>query len=248
MAPNRRTDDELDGDREAHRIALTLGADLRHTRKRRQMTQAQLGAKIGCSHAWIGRLERGDGADASLQTWIRLGKAIDRPFAAGFSRDVAAGPVDAGHLDAQELILRLARSHGRLGLFELPTRSHDPSRSTDVGIRADATRTLILVEIWNRLDDLGRAARDSDRKLAEAADIARFRQPAYRVAACWLFVDTAANRALVRRYPEILRSRFPGSSSEWVRALADGAPPPAAVGICWIDPRSGRLSALRLRR
>ncbi len=248
MARSRRTGDQVDGDREADRIALTLGVDLRRTRRRRRLTQAELGARIGCSHAWIGRLERGLGAETPLRTWIRLGIALGRPFAAGFSRDIVAPePRDAGHLVAQELVLRLARSQGRPGLFELSTRPADRAYSTDVGIVDDRHRTLILVEIWNRLDDLGRAARASDRKLAEARDIARFRDPAYRVAACWLLVDTAANRALVRRFPEILRSRFPGSSLAWVRAITMGAPAPTQPGICWIDTRAGRLTALRLR-
>ena len=154
-------------------------------------------------------------------------------------------PAGASHLAAQELVLRLARAHGRAATFELPTKPSDPSHSVDVGIRDDQHRVLSLVEIWNRLDDLGRAARSTDRKVVEAADLAAFRDPPYRVASCWLLVDTAANRRLVRTYPETLRGRFPASSLDWVRALTTGSEAPRLPGLCWIDPRAGRIAAVR---
>jgi hypothetical protein len=101
------------------------------------------------------------------------------------------------------------------------------------------------MEIWNRLDDLGRATRSSRRKVLEAAELAESR--GYRVASCWLMVDTAANRALVRHYPEVLRAEFGGSSVAWVRCLVAGAPSPPGPGIAWIDPRSGTIRPLRFR-
>jgi len=60
-------------------------------------------------------------------------------------------------------------------------------------------------------------------------------------------MDTASNRALVGRYPAILRARFTGSSGAWVRALVAGELPPSEPGLAWIDVRSGRLRPLRLR-
>jgi hypothetical protein len=130
------------------------------------------------------------------------------------------------------------------------TQPDDPSLSVDACIRDDAHRTLIVNEIWNRFDDLGRAARSTDRKVAEAAGIAigiGGDRP-YRVPACWLLVDTAANRALVARYPEVLAARFQGSSAAWVRSRVEGGPVPAAPGIAWIDLRAGRLRPMRRRR
>ncbi len=183
---------------------------------------------------------------------MKLGKAVGRPLAVSFSRDIDAHDThDAGHLAAQEVVLGLARRHGRRADFELPTRPSDPARSIDVALRDDAARTLIVVEIWNRLDDLGAAARATTRKAIEAegpATIAARSGPAYRVALCWLLVDTAANRRLVARYPEILQSRFQGSSLGWTRCLTDGIPPPADAGLAWIDPRTRRIVPLRFRR
>ena len=251
MATPRRTDAALHGDSLSATIAATLGREARTTRRRRRLTQQRLADEIGISRSRYADIERGEGASAPLETWTKIGAALGRPLAVTFSRDVEPPePRDAGHLAAQELVLRMARLHGRAASFELPTRPADPVRSTDVGLRDDAHRTLILVEIWNRLDDLGAAARATDRKFAEAAAPALFAgedgEP-YRVASCWLLVDTAANRRLVARYPEILRTRFPGSSVAWARALTDGTPPPMKPGIAWVDPRAGRIVPLRLR-
>jgi len=186
----------------------------------------------------------------SRRLW-RCGSLSDRPWD-GLSRllsraiSLASAGLAAGHLAAQELVLALAQRHGRSGSFELPTRSTARDGGfVDVGIRDDPHRALILVQIWNRLDDFGSATRTSQRKVAEATDLAPFR--GYRVASCWLLVDTAANRAIVRRYPAVLRSLFTGSSAAWVRCLAQGAPPPLGPGIAWVDPRSGRIAPLRLR-
>jgi transcriptional regulator with XRE-family HTH domain len=250
MAGHRRTRDQVEGDREARSIAASLGRVVREARRRRRWTQARLGASIGLSHSRIGDIERGHGTGTALIVWARLGAVLDRPLAAAFSRDLdPATPADAGHLAGQELVLGLARATGRRAWFELPTRPADPRLSCDVGIRDDSHRTLILCELWNRLDDLGRAVRSTDRKVAEAVELAvgLGGERPYRVRSCWLLVDTAANRRLVARYPQVLATRFPGSSREWVRALSGDSPAPVNPGIAWIDLRAGRLVPMRRR-
>jgi transcriptional regulator with XRE-family HTH domain len=251
MARIRRSDAALKGDRLSAAIAATLGREAQGTRRRRRLTQQRVADAIGISRPRYAEIERGEGATAPLETWTRIGAALGRPLAVAFSRDVEqAEPRDAGHLAAQELVLGLARSQGRAASFELPTRPADPARSSDIGLRDDAIRTLILVEIWNRLDDIGVAARSTDRKVAEASAPAAFAGgdgAPYRIASCWLLVDTAANHRLVATYPEILRTRFPGSSEGWARALAEGAAPPIEPGIAWVDPRARRIRPMRLR-
>ncbi len=190
-------------------------------------------------------------ATAPLQTWVALGIALGRPLAVSFSRPLGEqrGAVDAGHLEIQEHILRLAHATGRHGTFELPTRPADPARSTDVGIRDDRNRALIQVECWNTFGDLGAAIRATHRKAAEAAAQAIASTVAdtdpYRVASVWVVRANAGNRALIARYPHIIDSTFPGSSRRWCRALIEGTDPPAEPGLVWFDPATGRLTEHR---
>jgi transcriptional regulator with XRE-family HTH domain len=246
----RRTQPELEGDREPRSIALTLGSVVRAARKRARLDQDALGSLVGLHRSRISEIERGEATGTPLVVWVRLGVVLRRPLAVSFSRDLEPStPADAAHLDGQELILRLARATGRTGMVELPTRPERPMASVDVCVRDDANRTLILQEIWNRFDDFGRAARSSDRKAAEAADLAigLGSERPYRVALCWLLVDNAANRAMVARYPEVFAARFPGSLRKWVEALTSGRPVPAGHGMAWLDLRAGRLVPIRRR-
>ena len=251
MERRRRTQFDMDGDREARSLSLSLGRAVREGRRRMRWSQEQLAAKVGLKRTRIGDIERGEATGTPLIVWVRLGIALRRPVAISFSRDLEAlTPSDAGHLEGQELVLRLAREAGRVGTFELPTHPESPSYSVDVCVRDDPHRTLILEEIWNRFDDFGRAVRSTDRKVAEAATIAAQigGDEPYRVASCWLLVDNARNRQMTRRFPEVFAARFPGSSLKWVHALIDGGPVPDHPGVAWLDLRAGRLVPIRAAR
>ena len=190
-------------------------------------------------------LEAGRGTEAPLSLWIALGIAMGRPLAAAFSRSLVPTVRDGGHLGVQELVLGLARQSGRVRTFELQTRT---LRSIDVGLRDDLQKVLILIEISNRLDDMGAAIRDTNRKRDEVEQMATGGPaPGYRVASCWVLRATAANRALVSLYPNVFSSAFPGPSREWVRALTEGAPPPEQPGLVWADLNGTRLFEWRRR-
>ncbi len=198
----------------------------------------------------VSRLERGFGGGLTLDSWQRVALALGRPLRVELTRGADDTPVDAGHLVVQELLLRLARETGRDRRFELATRPADPARSVDVCIRDDRHRVLILAEAWNRLDDIGGAARSTARKVSDAADLAAAigaDEGPYRVAAVWVLRATARNRGLARRYPDVFATRFPGSSHHWVGALATGGVPPTEPGLVWSDLAGTRLSAWRRR-
>ncbi|HEV8282078.1 MAG TPA: helix-turn-helix transcriptional regulator [Candidatus Limnocylindrales bacterium] len=245
MARRSRTQDQIAGAREAAAIAATLGGVARSARRACGWTLHALARQIGVSAARLSEIERGLGARAPLETWISIGVALERPLAVAFSRPLASplGPIDSGHLQIQEHILGLARSTGRHGTFELPTRPDDPSRSSDVGIRDPQHLSRVLVECWNTFGDLGAAIRSTRRKEHEAAAT----WPEDRIATVWVVRATGANRALLARFPHIVDAAFPGSSRAWVRTLTVGEPPPPQPGIVWFDAASDRLVERRSR-
>jgi transcriptional regulator with XRE-family HTH domain len=232
-------------------MSIELDRAARAGRLRLGSTQRQLSTRIGISQTALSKIERGLGARAPLKTWISLGIALDRPLAVSFSRPLGdlRAPLDAGHLEIQEHVLRLAGATGRHGTFELPTRPSDPARSTDVGLRDDRHRALIQVECWNTFGDLGAAIRATTRKSAEAAAHSIATTPGdaepYRVATVWVVRATATNRRLLATYPHIIDAAFPGSSRNWCQALADGAAPPADPGLVWFDHATGRVTEHR---
>ena len=186
MATRKRVDGRLAGDREAQAIAATLGAQAASTRRSLRLGQATVAVRCGISRSRLGDLERGQGEGAPLGLWVALGLVLGRPLRVELSRAIGTDTADAGHLAIQELVLRLGRGAGYGRGFEVPTRPTDPARSTDVGLRDDARRTLVLVECWNTIGDVGAAARATSRKLAEAEAlaIAQGGERPFTVAAC----------------------------------------------------------------
>jgi transcriptional regulator with XRE-family HTH domain len=239
MRRAKRTSLEIAGATEAARLAITLGTQARSARRGRRLTLAAIARRTGISVSRLSEIERGLGARAPLDTWVALGIALGRPLAVSFSRplDEDRSPADAGHLEVQEHILKLAHATGRHGTFELPTRPLDPSRSTDVGLYDPRERTRIHVECWNTFGDLGAAVRATNRKQAEAAAT----WPDDRIATVWVIRASAADRAILSRFPHIVDAAFPGSSRAWVRALSEGTPPPLQQGLVWFDAATGRL-------
>jgi hypothetical protein len=127
--------------------------------------------------------------------------------------------MDAGHLAIQELVLRLGRAAGYSGSFELPGGRGESWRSIDVGLADPSRQRMLLVECWNTIGDVGAAARSSERKRADLDSIAAGRWgPDASVHVLWVVRATARNQALINRYPEAFRARFPASSRAWIDA------------------------------
>jgi transcriptional regulator with XRE-family HTH domain len=249
MGTRRRTRLALDATRANREPLVRMGGDLRAARRRRKVTQLQLGGRVGISQSAVSRAERGLGGGLTLDAWQRFGIALGTPFRANLQRDPLADTADAGHLAMQELVLRLGRAAGYRGLVELPTKPNEPWRSIDVALVDDARRRLVVVECWNTIGDIGGAARTSTRKASEAQELAtaRWGEAPHGVGLVWVVRATARNRALVARYPEVFAARFPGSSIGWVAALTTGSEPPPEPGLVWASVDGSRLVAWRSR-
>ena len=250
MRRTTRVAARADGVVEARRLATFLGSAIKESRQRRRLTQGALGRRVGLSQPRVSAIERGLGQGVPLDLWVALGIAVGRPLSIALTRpiDADAALADGGHLDIQEYLLDVGRRNGRRGWFEQPSRPTDPWYSVDILEADPAHACLLVLEAWNRFGDLGAAARSSDRKVADARESTMGSGQDLRVCLCWVIRDSAANKAIVRRYPRIFASRFPGSSARWVAALENGERPPAEAGIVWFDPSRRRLRPMRLGR
>jgi transcriptional regulator with XRE-family HTH domain len=226
-----------------------LGGKLRAARLRRRATQQAMAALAGISRSSWSDVERGLGGGHTMDTWQRVGLAVGTSLIVDLPRDVMTDTADAGHLGIQELMLGLGRKTSFSGFFELPTKPGEPWRSTDVALRSDSRRLLILEECWNTIGDVGAATRSTNRKIAEAEAlaIAIGGDRPYAVRCVWIVRASARNRALVQRYPEVFARSFPGSSHGWTAALTLGADPPEKRGLVWCDVESTRVFAWRRR-
>jgi transcriptional regulator with XRE-family HTH domain len=226
---------------------MRIGGEIRTMRERRGWTRTELARRAGIGRMVESRVERGL-TRLDLDALQRIGVAMDRPLLVSFGRDVLERPADAGHLAMQEILLRIGRTTGYSGTFELPTRPSEPWRSVDVGLTAATAHRMILAECWNTIGDVGAAARSTNRKRSELEDLAVGRWGAdAEVGVVWVVRASARNRSLLQRYPEVFAARFPGSSRDWVMALTTGTPPPTEPGLIWCDVGATRIFEWRRR-
>jgi transcriptional regulator with XRE-family HTH domain len=216
--------------------------NVRESRLHLRLTQRQLAATAGVSESALRRVERGASANISVDTLQRIGFALDRPVAIQLSRGLAE-PVDAGHLAMQELVVRLVGRAGYRPRVELPSVRHGTWRSSDVAAMRAADRSLLGIECWNTIGDLGAGFRSSDRKRRDLEELAAatWGPGSHHIGICWVIRATRANRELIARYPMLIASRFPGSSAGWVQSLAKGTASPIGDGLVWCDIGATRI-------
>jgi transcriptional regulator with XRE-family HTH domain len=237
MAPRkkRRTQARIQGEALALNVIRELGRTVFAVRRRRGLTQHALAERIGVSRQRLGDIEAGNGKGVPPADWFSLAKALGLYLRFEFGRDPQHELRDAGHLDIQELVVRVAAPAGWKPEWESRSRN----RWIDVRLEDRPGRRILIVECANTLGDLGAAMRSSDDKVREAE------QSGWAVGLVWVIRDTEANRQLVDRYAGLLESRFTGSSVAWLRALREGTQMPDKAGLVWSDVRATRLFARR---
>ena len=211
----------------------------------RRMSQRALAARVGLSQAAAAARSSVASARARpLETWIALrhrarSTARRVPESAAPARAMHE-PADAGHLRIQEHILRLATATGRPGHASSCRPDRDDSaplgRSSASGRPRHATQHPRRVLEHVSATSAPPSARTTPQARRGRRDLARrpHRRPSGSSPA------TAANRALLARYPHIIEAAFPGSSRAWIHALSRerAADEP---GLVWFDPATARL-------
>jgi transcriptional regulator with XRE-family HTH domain len=248
MPGARRPRARIVGLQRAEKEVVRAGSAVLDARRRRKLSQATLASQIGMSRARLAAIEAGRGGGAPAEVWFALGEALGIYLRFEFGRDPQVELRDAGHLDIQELLLRLAKPAGWERAFEARSGSWSSDRSVDVRLLDRKGRRLVIGECWNTFSDLGEATRSSERKIRDAQQqavaVAGEGEP-YPVGLVWIVRDTAANRAMVAKYEHIFEGRFPGSSPAWVRAVTNRGPMPTQPGLVWCDVNATRLFARR---
>jgi transcriptional regulator with XRE-family HTH domain len=225
-------------------VAHRLGVALREAREAAGVTQAEVAARTGISQPMVSRLERGLGASSTIQTWAAVTASLDERLAVYVERVPGADrPRDFEHLRRQQLLIELSKVGGWIARFEEPLdRGRTLSRSVDLVLRRPPRREVVVVEVWDWLDDIGEAVRATDAKAAQVArQIAAERRPgeaAWWVTGLWVLRGTRRNRGLVDEFRAVFETRFPASRHAWLAALTrPDRPMPATPGLLWTDVR-----------
>jgi transcriptional regulator with XRE-family HTH domain len=230
---------------EASRSALriTFGRACRETRVGQAMTQQRLAEHVGVTHGYIAKIERGR-ANPTLEMVARIASAlglelalsIRQPLVLGADqRDIVhawcSGYVDRrlvadGWLTAREVELVHGRSHGWIDILAFDPR----------------TRTLLVIEIKTRLDDVGAVERQLawyERGAWTAAATLGWRPR--RVLSWLLVLATDEIDAAVRANRDVLARGFPRRARQMTADLLDpDASPLPTRGLALIDPSSRR--------
>lgn len=243
---SRPTGSLLSGRLRARMLAQRLGTAIREARHHVGKLQRDVAATANVSQSWVSRMELGQGAGASLETWACVAAAVGEQLVAYLERAPGATlPRDHAHLRGQEAVIRFARTGG---WRPMPEAALDllayRSRSVDVLLVRENRNETAAVEIWDWFDDVGAAMRSFDGKVAAAAGTTT---PGLRSSGLWVVRATRRNRALVVELRALFGAKFPASSAAWLHALADpGARMPDGNGLLWIDVRGTRLIRTRL--
>ena len=239
------------GNARARFLAGRLGTSLRESRTRAGLRQADVAERARLSQSFVSHLERGHGRDTSIETWAIVAAAVGEQLAAFLERAPGADPPrDVEHLRRQHLVIEVAargawQARPEFTIDDATTRS----RAIDVVLLRSVHREAIAVEVWDLLTDVGAAMRSLEGKVSMltrrfAPD--RTGPAGWIVRGLWVVRGTHRNRAILAEFQPIFAARFPGRSSEWLRALTDPATPiPSRDSLCWTDAKATRLIAWR---
>jgi transcriptional regulator with XRE-family HTH domain len=202
--------------------------------------------RAGLSQPFISHLELGRGTDMSIETWAIVAAVLGEQLAAFLERAPGADPPrDIEHLRRQQLVIQRASRGGWTAQPELTIdEGVVKSRAIDVVLTRPLRREAVAVEVWDLLTDVGAAMRSLDGKVATLGR--RLANSQWAVRGLWMVRGTHRNHALVAEFRSVFAARFPASSAEWLKALADPTTAmPGQDGLCWTDARATRLIAWR---
>lgn len=198
----------------SRRLISIAIADIKATRIRAGLSQRDVGRSVEMSASQVGRFERGQLRDVTIEKVCRLSAAV------GLEASLRLYPDGDPVRDAAQVRL-LVRVHERIAVAvgwrtEVPLFGRDDARAWDAV--ADGTGCIDGFEAETRLNDIQATERRVMLKLRDDASI----RHVFMVVA-----DTRANRAALALGRETLRGNFPLDTREVLASFANGRCPGA---------------------
>ena len=235
-------------DRATRRMLDQVGSTVRNARAQRRWTQRQLGRASGCSHAVIGRIERGSMPDLSFRTTLRVLRALSiEPELRLVAPRIEAPPLrDRAHARCVGAVGRRLARAGYEVSTEVEVGSGRWRGFIDVIAFHRLQRLLLVFEIKTELRDLG----DVDRQLRGYVDAAwpaaaGFGWKPRGVTGVLLFLATSETDSRIQDQRTYIDQAFQLRARSLAR-LTLGAPEDLPTrgsrGLGMIDPASRRRS------
>lgn len=153
---------------------VRLGRSLRALRRRRGLTQAQLGAAAGFSREVVSRLERGDAGSIRIDMLVGaaavLGARVDVHLR--WQGERLDRLLDAAHAALVGRAVEVLASAGWEARVEVTFSRYGERGSIDVLARHGPTATVLVVEVKSTVPDLQGMLASLDRKARLAAWVA----------------------------------------------------------------------------
>lgn len=200
------------GYRRGRHLAGRMASELLAARRAAGISQRELGRHARLSHSRIGRIERGEPNQLTIELAAKLAAVLGLQFSASLYPD--GNPVrDAAHVALLNRF-RVRLAPGLRCRSEVPMPIEGDRRSADAVV--DGPGLQVMVEAETRLEDVQALER---RVSAKQRDLGIRR-------VILLVADTRHNRLVVRQTPT-LTARFPGTTRACLGALTDGREPKA---------------------
>jgi hypothetical protein len=121
------------------------------------------------------------------------------------------------------------------------------SRSIDVALIRQATREVVIVEIWNWFEGVDGALRGLDGKVEAVRARLDHAEP-WQIRGLFVVRDTRRNRQLISELRLLFTARFTADSRIWLKALTQPSQAlPAGDSLLWSDRAGTVLRPSRLR-
>jgi DNA-binding XRE family transcriptional regulator len=229
------------------RLRVTFARLCRDTRVLLDITQADLAAAVGVSRSHLAGIET-ERVNPSLDVVARIGDALGLDLQLIGTPPLVIDPPTNSvvHSRCSGYVGRRFRQGGWLVVRETEIAHGRSHGWIDLLAFHPGTRTLLVVEIKTRLDDVGSVERQLAWYERSARDIAASSGWRPSSILSWLLLlqsDEVENA--IRRDRDVLREGFPVRASE-MRSIFHGNPPVANLGrgVALIDPSSRRAAWL----